>query len=453
MTYRYLPTDLAKRLRAAGLTVVEVDGWQTRGRPTETGEFKPVGVLNHHTGALDREGDLADDLAYANWLFKTGRADLPAPLCGLSISVEGTVYLGAAGRANHAGVAKPSGSVAGGDGNALYVGIEWMLSGTQPIPVKMLQAGATTNAVLLRVLGSSVQAVSCHYQTSVTGKWDIGDPAGVWFGDRRVLNVPRFRSMVQVEKDRLAAPPAPTSVDLTLQHTSLQFSDAPAQQGADADKVFSRKRMLLSGTEAGPKTALPDALAAAADRHGYHLATGFTNWVAVRRDLVKRGTAPTSGRVKVFDSFEGAGRHPDGGIVWLTFEHPTLGRVTHGCSHYLTKGRRPGDPNYNINRRLARAIGEWAVDKGRGSGLVFYGGDQNVVDRTEDTFFGSPLTSFWDELDHWENTGHGNIDVVASYDGDGRVKAKSIDAKDDSEIPLFADHFLVDAVAQVRGLA
>lgn len=204
-----LPSNLAKRLRAAGLTVVEIDGWESRGRP---GVYGPVGVLNHHTGSFDRDGDLAEDLAYAKWLFLTGRSDLPAPLCALALSVEGTVYLGSAGRTNHAGVSRSSGSVAAGDGNSLYVGIEWMLSGTQRIPDVMYQAGVKMNAVLLDVLGSSAQAVSSHYQTSVTGKWDIGDPDGVEFKGKMVLDVAKFRRAV---KEHMNAP-EPEPVKQTL---------------------------------------------------------------------------------------------------------------------------------------------------------------------------------------------------------------------------------------------
>jgi hypothetical protein len=209
-----LPKDLAVRLRDAGLTVKEIEGWRLRGRPASTGGFDPVGVLNHHTGSRDEIGDFADDLAYAKWLFTIGRDDLPAPLCHLSLSLEGVVYLGAAGRANHAGAAKSSGSVAGGDGNTLYVGIEWMLSGTQIIPPKMMAAGVTLNAVLLDVLGSSEQAVSCHYQTSVTGKWDIGDPNGIPFNGHKVLDVNKFRAAVKKRTESLYPEVEPVQVQV-----------------------------------------------------------------------------------------------------------------------------------------------------------------------------------------------------------------------------------------------
>src|SRR5436190_3793498 len=196
MTYIRLPATLPARLREAGLHVVVVGDWLATGRPASKGDFDPVGVLNHHTGSCARSGDLADDLSYAKHPFHEGRPDLPAPNCHASLSVEATVYLGAGGRANHAGTAKSVGSVAAGDGNELYVGIEWMLSGTQKIPADMYHAGAVFNAVVLDLLGSSPQAAACHYQTSVTGKWDIGHPHGIPFHGQKVMDVDKFRRAV-----------------------------------------------------------------------------------------------------------------------------------------------------------------------------------------------------------------------------------------------------------------
>lgn len=211
-----LPRNLPALLRAAGLTVVEVDGWETRGRPASTGGFAPVGVLNHHTGASARGWSLAKELVYAKWMFLTGRPNegLPAPLVQMSLGRSGTVYLGAAGRSNHAGTAKASGSVKSGDGNFLYTGIEWMLSGTEDIPAEMMAAGVTLNAVLTEHVtdggkGTSVETISCHYNTSVTGKWDIGDPNGVRFGTKRVLDIRKFRNAVAARRKALYHAPLP----------------------------------------------------------------------------------------------------------------------------------------------------------------------------------------------------------------------------------------------------
>ena len=50
MTLDWLATDL----RAAGLDVREIDGWQTRAVP---GPFAPLGVLIHDTGVATLAGD------------------------------------------------------------------------------------------------------------------------------------------------------------------------------------------------------------------------------------------------------------------------------------------------------------------------------------------------------------------------------------------------------------
>ena len=447
-----LPDNLPALLMKAGLTVVEISGWQTRCRPASTGGFAPVGVLNHHTGSADRIGDLADDLAYAKWLANIGRADLPAPLVQLALSLEGTVYVLAAGRANHAGTARASGSVASGDGKSLYVGIEWMLSGLQEIPPQMMAAGAILNAVLLEILGSSVQAVSCHYQTSVTGKWDIGDPHGISFDGHRVLDVPKFRAQVKRARRALNPPPPMPTSPLTFQHTSLQFSDSDAQMASDVERIFTRGRHILSGTEAGGEQAkpLPRLLASAALKHGYRFFLGKGDWVAVSAEVIDANLE--IGYTPVIESEDGVGPHGDRGIAWMSWDNKQLGHITMGVGHYLTHGAKPGEPNYVLNLGYAEAIGAWARTAGAGAGIVFYAGDQNVIDRDQDTFFGSPLTSAWDETAHWENTGHGNIDVIASYDADGRVEASYIRARDDKSFHLHTDHYLVEAEYRVRRL-
>ncbi len=463
MTYRRLPADLPDRLKKAGLKVVEIDGWRARGRPSSTGEFKPVGVLNHHTGTHDPIGDFADDLTYAKWLFLTGRKDLPPPLCQLSISAEGTVYVGASGRANHAGKAKASGSVAAGDGNALYAGIEWMLSGTQAIPAGMYAAAVKTNAVLLDIFGSSEQASSCHYQTSVTGKWDIGDPDGVPFSGHKVLDVPKFRGAIKEYRNSqkpkpppkpTPTPPAKDATVIDVMHVSMQFSDSGPQKKSDADKIFARAKSRnvawLTGTE-GTFGAVPAAtlLKEAAEKNGYRFARqGSDAWVAIQGSLVKGNWKATY--VKVIDGV--AGKYPDRGVFYVEFDAARgLGHVTVIAAHYNTDGA-PGGPQAENNRKIAKVIGDVATAQGANAALVFYGGDQNIGDKAHDTFFKQPLTSTWDELKKWPNTGHGNIDVIASYNGDKRVSAAYSRVLDDSKFPLNTDHFLVEAGFKVSVL-
>lgn len=162
-------TDLADVLRAAGLKVVEVPGWKTRGRP---GDFKPKGVLCHHTGGG------ADGYDYAYWMAVTGRSDLSAPLAQLGLDRKGTYYVQAAGRANHAGRCKP---IAGltvepgetyGDGNEQLIGIEAMNTGSEGWTAA--QYGAYVRGVAAITSHYGWRIVLGHKETSLSGKPDPG---------------------------------------------------------------------------------------------------------------------------------------------------------------------------------------------------------------------------------------------------------------------------------------
>jgi hypothetical protein len=229
-------TQLADVLRAAGLTVVEIDGWKTRSRPESTGGFAPVGVLWHHTG------DSANGEKYAEWLAKVGRPDLPAPLCHLSIDRQGTVYVIAAGRANHAGVAKASGSVAAGDGNGLYVGVEVQNTGTEDYPRAQYDAMVKVGAALGKMLPCTINAQRAHYETSVTGKWDPGDPDGLPFtGGKRVLDMDAFRTMIGTAMN----PPKPVAAERPLAGGILNCRDGrkPADVKADVQALLNAHRL------------------------------------------------------------------------------------------------------------------------------------------------------------------------------------------------------------------
>lgn len=102
---------LADVLRDAGLKVVEVPGWKDAGRGP-MGDVK--GVLLHHTaGALSGDHPSLD-------IVEHGRANLKGPLSHLLLSRDGTYYVVASGRTNHAG----PGSWQGVRGNSHFIGIE-----------------------------------------------------------------------------------------------------------------------------------------------------------------------------------------------------------------------------------------------------------------------------------------------------------------------------------------
>lgn len=444
-----LPADLAARLRAAGLTVVEIDGWRTRGRP---GSFGPVGVLNHHTGASAKQWSVARRRTYAVWMFLTGRSDLPAPLCHGSIGPDGTFYLGAAGRANHAGKAKKSGSVAAGDGNRIYIGLEWMLSGTESISKAQYDAGVTANAVLTHMLGNSVETISCHYNTSVTGKWDIGDPNGVPFKGHKVLDVPKFRRAVQARRNELynaprpiPSPPKP-SLRVHAGHVSLRYSLTTAQKEADALKIFSIGFDWITGTEALEKNGY-NALRKAAAKYGYwiHRPSGQDCWVAVKGSIV-------DGRVHGWYSGTVVpgkkGKHSNLGVPAVRFKHknPGVGWIGVASAHYTT---RKQDPKRVGARRIASKISSLSRSWGKGPWLFFSGIDGNQSDKTTDQYFGGPMITCWDEVGRYPDTGHGNIDSVARSKGDLRVKCVSANVIGDTLIPLSSDHKIVSTYYEI----
>lgn len=107
----YALTWLPSVLEGAGLKVAEVDGWRSRGR-AEMGTVR--GVICHHTAGV-RAGNMPSLGALIR-----GRSDLSGPLAQLGLGRDGTYYVVAAGRANHAG----EGRWRGYTGNSAFIGIE-----------------------------------------------------------------------------------------------------------------------------------------------------------------------------------------------------------------------------------------------------------------------------------------------------------------------------------------
>jgi len=113
---------LPEVLREAGLKVAETDGWANRGR----GEMGRVrGVMCHHTGSSGTGNMPTLGMLKAG---RGGQHPLPGPLSQLGLGRDGTYYIVAAGRANHAG---------GGNwktfttGNSSFIGIEAENAGTR----------------------------------------------------------------------------------------------------------------------------------------------------------------------------------------------------------------------------------------------------------------------------------------------------------------------------------
>lgn len=221
---------LAAELRAAGLTVVEVEGWRNRGRPASTGEFDPRGPHTvHHTGTLTSAARPMPTLR----LLVEGRPDLPGPLSQVGVAHDGTVYVIAAGRANHAGRvsrAHVTGMAPGADGNALSIGDEVDTNGTQAMPQAQRDAVELVAAVIVNHFDRDEEWVHRHQDISGTGKWDLG---GVTTAD--------LRAGVAGQLERLRGPVVPDN-HVTRGRTAIRAGVRQIATGLrELDQVASRR--------------------------------------------------------------------------------------------------------------------------------------------------------------------------------------------------------------------
>jgi len=226
MVYKRLPNDLPEILRAQGLNVVEVDGWKTRGRPESVGEFNPVGVLCHHTAT---KKSILDSAVVS--LLKNGRSDLVGPLVQLGLARDGAVYVIASGRCNHAGSAKASGTVAAGDGNKLYIGIDEFNDGVSETYTQAQYDAYVLLAATLsvKITGNSVQTVRGHKETSKTGK---PDPK---------FDMSAFRSDVQAKMEEILHPTTPPITPPVLPPTTEKELELWMKYSGKPDGVLSLK--------------------------------------------------------------------------------------------------------------------------------------------------------------------------------------------------------------------
>lgn len=253
------------------------------------------------------------------------------------------------------------------------------------------------------------------------------------------------------------------AINVNMMHTSMQFSDNREQKQHDAKRIFDRAKLRnvawLTGTEAG-EDPLKTILHLEAQAHGYTFACYKSNWLAVHKAIITPGSYKVDYETIINNDFVvGSGHDPS--LIWAQFKMPRIGPVTVMGSHYPRFGQPDSsDPlqrrNLAVNEKVAAAIGDKAEEFGAGKALFFYGGDQNIPDKLSDTFFGEPITSVWDELHHYEGT-HGPhdqpIDVIASYNHDGRVTARYARALDDTEFFLFCDHYAVEAGYAIQTLS
>lgn len=154
---------IAAACRDAGLRVVEVQGWRERGGTT----FVPRGAIIHHTAGAP-SGDMP-----SLGVLVSGRPGIPGPLSQFGVGRSGTIYVVAAGRANHAG----NGGWRGLAGNAAVWGIEAENTGRgEPWPPAQLDAFHRLAAVLAARTPFAPDLIACHREWAPRRKID---PTGI----------------------------------------------------------------------------------------------------------------------------------------------------------------------------------------------------------------------------------------------------------------------------------
>jgi peptidoglycan hydrolase-like protein with peptidoglycan-binding domain len=186
MTFRL--TWLPDVLGAAGLKVATVPGWESRGRG-DVGET--FGILCHHT-AGPKQGNMPSLHTLIN-----GRSDLPGPLAQLGLGRDGTYYVIAAGRSNHAGVGIWQGITTG---NTNFIGIEAENTGGAddlPWPAVQVDACQRGIAAILKHIGREAELCAGHKEYALP-KGRKTDPS---------FDMSVFRAAVAAIIGGTAAPP------------------------------------------------------------------------------------------------------------------------------------------------------------------------------------------------------------------------------------------------------
>ena len=275
---------------------------------------------------------------------------------------------------------------------------------------------------------------------------------GLGHVDLNHSKVPVSRLIMKKEK------PVDTTL-LRMQHTSLQYSDPTRQQREDINDLFEQGKSfpIKTGTEGasdkGSDNMNHPFLREFAKEYNHVIHIVRDNWIAIDREIIRPGTL-VKGDVFLVSNDDMVGHGHDRVMATVEFDHVDkgVGHMSLGAVHYPTKTRGPSDPNWDIAKACAAGINRWMVKEGAGANLSFVNGDFNMADNQErqDWAFGGKFTSMADELEAWQNTGHGPIDGFCSYDRDGRVKAKRFNVLDDTEMFQHSDHFVCRGVWEVR---
>lgn len=225
-------TDMADVLRAAGLRVVEVDGWKKRGH----GPMKRASaIVWHHTATSAKAVGDYPSLR----IVRDGRSDLPGPLCNLGLGRDGTWYVVAAGFAYHAGSVR-SQYVDVAD-NDTSIGVEAENDGVSGVwPAAQYASYVKGTAALAKAYKIPASRVLGHKEISTAGKID---PYGI--------DMTKARAAVQAGLDtgaQVGTGMKPLDVDGSL--GPLTITAWQRYSGTTPDGVISDPSNLISAVQA-----------------------------------------------------------------------------------------------------------------------------------------------------------------------------------------------------------
>ncbi|AYN58780.1 endolysin [Arthrobacter phage Polka] len=325
-------SNLAGKLRKHGLTVVETPGWAHRGFMGRD-LLEVRGVLWHHT-ATNRVRFLGLNAPTLQMCIE-GRPDVAGPLCQIVFGRDGTVYLTAAGLANHAGAGSAPG-IPRDMGNHYLVGIEMESSGVAPWDWTEDQLrvaphlGAALELELLQHLPAEQRLQIGHLEYSSQGKID---PAG-WPGGmdglrssiNKVLAAGSGGGTINVassggSESAPAPAPKPTKKGEEVpKHTIVASDHKPHRlpKSVDGSKVYR-----LSGKDDGTNQNFavngPGHYRVVTFLRGSGLPAGEK--LTVTFELVKDGRISAYDKQDVLGSADGTFNHP------VVLEYPIAGQL------------------------------------------------------------------------------------------------------------------------------
>jgi peptidoglycan hydrolase-like protein with peptidoglycan-binding domain len=222
----YSLTWLPSVLKAAGLKVALEPGWEDRGRGP-AGRIH--GVICHHTG-VKAAGNMPTLRALVNGRkAEPGLEALNGPLAHLGLGRDGTYYIVAAGRCNHAGKGQWHGVT---DGNSTFIGIEAENDGKgEPwLPVQMEAYWRGVAAILMHE-GLDHTCCAGHKEYKPTKS----DPN---------FDMNAFRSHVAEIIAGTAPPPELTPIVEPPPHPGAPAGRPTLRRGASGDLVLRVQRLL-----------------------------------------------------------------------------------------------------------------------------------------------------------------------------------------------------------------